>query len=123
VYNIAKIKVNIDLKDTSRDIWNNVTRIINNMYEDMGTGRILIIANTETGEKMGLLLYGPGASLSVLDMPTDTIREDIYTHKKQQIPLDIPMSQIGENFYFNTEKIWVYIYRTNRSRIMSLYEL
>jgi hypothetical protein len=111
VYNIEKTKVNIALEDTLRDIWNNVKIIINNMYGNMAPGTILIIANTDTGEKMGLFIYGISASLAVLDYQTDTIQEDIYAPKIQKIPIDAPMSQIGKNFYFTMDKIWVHIYR------------
>jgi hypothetical protein len=36
------------------------------MYGNMAPGTILIIANTDTGEKMGLFIYGISASLAVL---------------------------------------------------------
>jgi hypothetical protein len=103
---IDKIKVTVNLKDTLRDIWNNVTTIINNTYKNLDIVTIVIVANIGT-KTMRLILF---QFHSYLETPSDSIEnQSRRANVRQSMPIDTPMSQIGEdgNFYFNMVKFWV----------------
>jgi hypothetical protein len=109
-YNIAKRKVTIDLKDTMQDIRNKIISALYNKDKFAPIRMTLIIANIGT-EKIGLLLYSENAYLATLDTPTDTIVQHVTSKNEVAVALDTPIIQIsrGENFYFNMEKIWVWV--------------
>jgi hypothetical protein len=105
---IDKIKVTINLKDTLRNIWTNVTTIINNTYKNLAIITIVIVANIGT-KNMRLILF---QFHSYLETPSHSIEnQSRRANVRRPIPIDTLMSQIGEdgNFYFNMVNFWVSI--------------